>query len=232
MGGGRRLLARLLVALLGIALFAPALSAVSARPAHADPASEESQFIALTNQLRAAKGLSQLAISPEVTAVARQWAANMAAAGAISHNQNLPNQVHLNWAKLGENVGTGGAVDAIQTAFINSPKHYENLVDPVWNYIGIGVVDSNGRIFVTVNFMQLVGSSAPKVSPAPAPRATPRTTVTRPPSVTVPKPAPVTVPPQPTPAPAPVAPAPTVAAKASPALQLAMNQLRALDEHP
>ena len=229
MSGGRRLLARVLVALLGIALFTPALSAISARPAHADPASEEAQFIALTNQLRAAKGLSQLVVSPEVTAVARRWAANMAAAGAISHNMNLPNEVHLNWTKLGENVGTGGAVGAIQTAFINSPKHYENLVDPVWNYIGIGVVDSNGRIFVTVNFMQLSGSpAAPKA--APAPRATPRTTAAPRPAA-VPKPAPVTVPPQPAPAPTP-APAPVATTpETSPALQLAINQLRALDEH-
>jgi len=213
---------------LGILLLAPALSAVSARPAHADAASEEAQFIALTNQLRAAKGLSQLAVSPEVTAVARRWAGNMAAAGTISHNMNLPNEVHLNWQKLGENVGTGGTVQAIQTAFINSPKHYENLIDPVWNYVGIGVVDSNGRIFVTVNFMQLGGASAaPKSSPAP--RATPRTT-TAPKPAAVPKPAPVTVPPQPTPAPAP-APAATRAPQTSPALQLAINQLRSLDEH-
>jgi len=65
MRAGRRLLAKVLVALFAVALFAPALSAISARPAHADPASEEAQFIALTNQLRAAKGLSQLAVSPE-----------------------------------------------------------------------------------------------------------------------------------------------------------------------
>lgn len=228
MGGGRRLLARVLVAMLGIALLTPALSAISARAAHADPASEEAQFIALTNQLRAAKGLSQLAVSPEVTAVARRWAAQMASAGAISHNMNLPNEVHLNWAKLGENVGTGGAVQAIQTAFINSPKHYENLVDPVWNYIGIGVVDSNGRIFVTVNFMQLSGSSvaAPKSSSS-APRATPRTT-TAPKPVSVPKAAPVTVPP---PAPVPAAAAAAAKPDTSPALQLAINQLRSLDEH-
>jgi uncharacterized protein YkwD len=231
MSGGRRLLARVLVALLGIALFTPALSAISARAAHADPASEESQFIALTNQLRAAKGLSQLAVSPEVTAVARRWAAQMAAAGTISHNQNLPNQVTLNWTKLGENVGTGGAVEAIQTAFINSPKHYENLVDPVWNYIGIGVVDSNGRIFVTVNFMQLSGSVAvaPKAS-APAPRATPRTT-TAPKPAAVPTPAPVTVPPQTAPVPARTTVPAARTVDASPALQLAINQLRALDEN-
>ena len=221
-------MARLLGALLGIVLLAPALSAISARPAHADSVSEEAQFLALTNQLRAAKGLSQLAISPEVTAVARRWAGNMAAAGTISHNMNLPNEVHLNWQKLGENVGTGGAVQAIQTAFINSPKHYENLIDPVWNYVGIGVVDSNGRIFVTVNFMQLTGAAAPKSSPAP--RATPRTT-TAPKPAAVPRPAPVTVPPQPTPAPAPVAAPPARAPETSPALQLAINQLRSLDDH-
>ena len=231
MGGGRRLLAKVLVALLGITLVVPALSAVAARPAHADPASEEAQFIALTNQLRASKGLSTLQVHPEVTAVARRWAGRMAAAGAISHNMNLPNEVHLSWTKLGENVGTGGAVEAIQTAFINSPKHYENLVDPVWNYIGIGVVDSNGRIYVTVNFMALSGSSAPPSAPAPAPRNAPRsaprtTTAPRPTTPPAPKPVPVTVPPAPAPAPV-AAPAPP---ETSPALVLAIDQVRALDD--
>jgi len=186
----------------------------------------------LTNTLRASKGLSTLAVSGEVVSVARRWAAHMAAAGAISHNQNLPNEVPLAWTKLGENVGVGGTVDAIQNAFINSPTHYKNLVDPAWNYVGIGVVDSGGRIWVTVNFMQY-GASAATAAPAPAaaPRAVPRAqTAPRPAPAPAPRPTPVTAPPPPAPAPAPApvaAPEPPVP---SPALTLALDQLRAVDE--
>src|SRR5207237_1010271 len=80
-------------------------------------------------------------------------------------------------------------VQSIQDAFIASPHHYENLVDPVYNYVGIGVVDSGGKIYVTVDFMQLNGASAAP-APAPAPR------VSRPRTTTAPRPAPA---PQPAP---------------------------------
>ncbi|MBV8159888.1 MAG: CAP domain-containing protein, partial [Acidimicrobiia bacterium] len=147
MATGRRLLAKGAGLVLGIALLAPVVSTALAAPAHADPGSEEAQFMVLTNQLRLQHGLNALASNGTLVGIARSWSANMAAAGGISHNMNLPNVVTLPWQKLGENVGVGGTVDAIQTAFINSPHHYENLVDPVWNYIGIGVVDSGGRIW-------------------------------------------------------------------------------------
>jgi hypothetical protein len=219
------MLAKALGLLLGIALLATALSTALAPPAHADPGSEEAQFLALTNQLRAQHGLSTLATSLPILSIARVWSANMAAAGGISHNMSLPNEVRLAWTKLGENVGVGGSVGDIQQAFINSPHHYENLIDPVWNYVGIGVVDSGGRIWVTVDFMQLNGASAPS-APASAARAV------RPPTTSAPRPAsapqavPVaapTTPATPEPAPAPEALGP------SPALILALEQVRAAD---
>src|SRR5437764_13825924 len=175
MARGRLVLCRTLRALLGALLLMPALAAITATAAHADPASEESQFLALTNQLRASHGLGTLATNGQLVSIARTWSANMAAAGGISHNMNLPNQVSVYWQKLGENVGTGYDVGTIQTAFINSPHHYENLVDPSFNYVGIGVVDSGGKLYGTGDFMAYRGPPAPAAAPAPAPRAT-RTT--------------------------------------------------------
>ena len=224
MARGRRLLAKWLGLLLGMALLAPALSTALAGPAYADPGSEEARFVALTNQLRANHGLQPLASSGTLVSVARRWSSNMAAAGAISHNMNLPNEVSLAWEKLGENVGTGSTVDSIQNAFINSPHHYENLVDPVYNYVGIGVVDSGGRIYVTVDFMQLGGAQASAPAPTAAPRVSRPRTTTAPRPAAVPQAVPVAVPPPPEAAPAP--PAPLVP---SPALILALEQVRAAD---
>jgi uncharacterized protein YkwD len=183
-----------------------------ATAAHADTGSEEAQFLDLTNQLRSSLGLHTL------------------------HNPSFPNQVTAKWTRLGENVGTGGAVGVIQTAFINSPHHYENLVQPDYNYVGIGVVDGpNGAIYVTVDFMTLPGGSvsapAPRVTApkAAAPRATtpaaPRVTTARPasPSPTSP---PVTTPPVPVPVPVAAQPA---SVKGSPAFGQVLAQLRALD---
>ncbi|MBV9043206.1 MAG: CAP domain-containing protein [Acidimicrobiia bacterium] len=215
---GRRLFAKALVLLLGIAVFAPALSTVDATAAHADPGSEEAQFVALTNQLRAQHGLSQLKSYGPLVSIARNWSARMAAAGSISHNMNLPNMVSGPWTKLGENVGVGGAPDVIQQAFINSPHHYENLIDPVWNYVGIGVVDSGGRVWVTVDFMQL--DSAPSTTAAPRVVARPATPASAPEPSTTQAPSSTTTSTTEPPA-APITP--------TPPLILALEQVRAAD---
>src|SRR5437868_2218399 len=228
MARGRRLLAKWLGLLLGMALLAPALSTALAAPAYADPGSEEARFVDLTNQLRVNHGLQPLASSGTLVSIARRWSSNMAAAGAISHNMNLPNEVSLAWEKLGENVGTGSTVDSIQNAFINSPHHYENLVDPSYNYVGIGVVDSGGKIYVTVDFMAYSGQSAP--APAPAPAATRTTRAPAPVRVATPRPAGTA--PAPAPAPASVAATPPEAptpAVPSLSLILALEQVRAVD---
>jgi len=210
--------------------------AVAGAPAaHADSASEEAEFLALTNQLRSSLGIQTLTPQAQLTSIARNWSAKMAADGTISHNPSLPNQVTANWTQLGENVGMGGAVAAIQTAFINSPHHYENLANGAYNFVGIGVVDSNGTIFVTVDFMAASASAGSGSAPA-APRSTtprapspPRTVAPAAPRAITPRAAtPVTTAPPAAPAPAPVAPAP-VAVKGSPALQQVLSQLRSLD---
>jgi hypothetical protein len=102
------------------------------------------------------------------------------------------------WSKLGENVGVGYDVSGLMQAFIGSPKHYENLVDPAWTHVGVGVTRaSDGRIYTTHNFMALGGGA-----PAPAPVAPP-TTAPPAPTTTVPPPTPTTVPPPPPPEPHP-----------------------------
>jgi cell division septation protein DedD len=148
--------------------------------AHADTGSEEALFLSLTNSLRAGKGLGSLAPDGSLTSIARSWSSHMAAAGAISHNPSLTSQVTAPWQELGENVGTGGDVQTIQTAFINSPHHYENLVNPDYNYVGIGVVHGgNGAIYVTVDFMYLPGHSVSTPAPTSPKVAAPRVTVPR-----------------------------------------------------
>src|SRR5207245_1238981 len=108
------------------------------------------------------------AVDGTLVSVARSWSGKMAAAGTISHNPSLSSQLPSGWKKAGENVGKGGNVDALQQAFQNSPPHYQNLVDPAFNYVGIGVVyGAGGMIYVTVDFMQRGSASAP----APAPSA-------------------------------------------------------------
>jgi len=210
------------------------VAAVVAPAAHADSGSEEAQFLALTNQLRSSLGIQTLTPNAQLTSVARSWSAHMASQGTISHNPSLTGQAPSNWQQLGENVGMGGAVGVIQTAFINSPHHYENLANGAYNQVGIGVVDSNGTIFVTVDFMGApTGGGSVSVPKVTAPKATPAPRAAAPatPRATTPQPAtPATAPPATTPATTPAPHATTPAApKSSPALQQVLSELRTLD---
>jgi uncharacterized protein YkwD len=191
---------------------APAgVTAVPARPAAAVAASPaaESQFVSRINSLRASKGLSQLAVSGELTGVARRWTQQMVNAGQISHNPNLGSQVSGNWTKLGENVGVGYDVDGLMQAFINSASHYRNLVDPAWTHVGVGVIVlGDGTMYTTHNFMAMPAAAPPPPPPAPPPppppppnptptTAAPTTAATSPPETTTS----TTEPPRPAPTP-------------------------------
>ena len=160
----------------------------------------------------------------------------MASDGTISHNPSLPGQVTANWTQLGENVGMGGAVQAIQTAFINSPHHYENLANGAYNFVGIGVVHgAGGTIFVTVDFMAAAagaggGSAAPSAT-APRAASPPRTAAPATPRATTPRavtPVPA-APPATTPPPSAAPAQKPVTVKASPAFPQILEQLRSVD---
>lgn len=228
--------------LLSVTVTMTAFTAV-ASPAVASAGGDAAQFLALTNQTRAAHGLAPLIVDSALVSMAQGWSNHMAAAGDISHNPNLSSQAPSNWQHLGENVGMGPSVASIQQAFLDSPHHYANIVNGDFRHVGIAVAYSGGTIFVTVDFMRTFqdgasaatpATSAPRSTPAPA-RATPVATRTATrtaaaPAATAPKPFAA-------PKPAVVAAFAPVATPAPdpklPTQQLAMvlSQLRALDQH-
>jgi hypothetical protein len=135
-----------------------------AHAAHAS--SDEDYFVNQINQIRASRGLGTLAVDGQLTAVARSWSQNMAGDATLAHNPNLAGQVS-GWRTLGENVGTGPDDASIEVAFENSPHHFANMVDPSYNYIGVGVVqDPSGIYWVTEDFRQ--STNAPQAAPAPS----------------------------------------------------------------
>jgi hypothetical protein len=184
--------------------------------AHADTVSDEASFVAKINDLRASKGLPALQVNDNLVAKARGWAAGMAAAGRIWHS-TLSDGITADWQKLGENVGMGGSVDGLHNAFVASPHHYENLVDPDFAYVGIGIAMSGDTMYVAEEFMELMPPKAPVVPPTTATTA-PRVTTTTAPRPVAPKPPapkPVVAVQAPAAPPAP-APAPVVAPAAPP----------------
>jgi hypothetical protein len=196
----RKLVYGLILAFAVSALYPPAA-------AQADTVTDEAAFVTKINELRAGKGLAPLQVNANLTEKARAWSAGMAAAGKIWHS-TLSDGVTEDWKKLGENVGMGGSVDGLHRAFVNSPGHYANLVEPVFSHVGIGIVMNGSTIYVAEVFMQLmpVKPASPTVTtPTTAPKPA-TTTTTRPPAPKPVKPAAAPATTTTTTAPPPVAP--------------------------
>ncbi len=121
------------------------------------------ELLTLTNQARAAAGAPALRIDASLTAVAQAWSNQMAASGVMSHNPNTSAQIPAGWQSWGENVGyTKPAVASyLHDAWMASEGHKHNLLNPAFQYIGIGwAVDGSGRGWGTQVFAQYPTATA------------------------------------------------------------------------
>src|SRR2546426_10153186 len=102
----------------------------------------------------------------------------MAGAGDIWHDTaGYMDQGHrvLGAACLGENVSMDKSLEANDARLFASPGHHQNIVDPRFNYVGIGIaLDANSWVYVTEDFSQVPhGMVAQAVRPAATPVAAP-----------------------------------------------------------
>lgn len=110
-----------------------------------DTPTEDSQF-KLINNARQSNGLALLGRSECITKAARIWSYNMALVNTLYHSQLQP-MVEREcgsgwWSKIGENVGKIGAgpnqSEAVFDAYMKSPGHRANILDPVYQRVGVG----------------------------------------------------------------------------------------------
>ena len=191
-----------------------------AAPAFADTYSpgDAAAFVADINALRAAHGVGPLSVNSSLVGMADNWAVHLSGVGSLSHNPGLASLAPAGWRLLGENVGVGASVSALQAAFTASPEHYANMVDGRFTEIGVGVyVTSQGYMWATEDYMEppavapAAAPAAPAPRPAPTPAPAPSTVSVRPVALSTPVPAPVHAAPVAVTHPAPVA-APVTAA--------------------
>ncbi len=157
--------------LLALLLLVPMLAGSAASSSAATPESEEFSFLQSTNDARAAAGLAPLKMSTSLVEYARSHSARMLQAGTIFHTEDLAvvaNERVPRWQRAGENVGVGGSVDSLHNALMNSPGHRANILGD-YNYVGMGVVQGSGRMYITQFFAKtpadLAVSNGPNVSP-------------------------------------------------------------------
>jgi uncharacterized protein YkwD len=130
---------------------------------------DEAEFVSLINQVRAERGAPPLTFNPDLERVARTWTLQMKAAGDISHNPNLAKQVTVKWRKLGENVGVGPNVPMLHDAFVKSPAHFKNLVDPAFDQIAVTIEYAGDIFYVTEQFMDTDDRVQGTAAKAPVP---------------------------------------------------------------
>jgi uncharacterized protein YkwD len=111
----------------------------------------ETAYLHAINAERQSHGLAPLVPRHSLNVVADAWAAHMATSGTLAHNPNLASSVS-NWQSVGENVGMGPDVASLDNAFWNSSAHRANILDPSYQDVGIGAVQSQGVIWITVDF--------------------------------------------------------------------------------
>lgn len=123
-------------------------------PKHADATSSvEKLMVSLINKSRHSHGRATLTLNDSLSRYARKHSATMAAKNSLYHNPYLATWLrNWNWRILGENVGVGPSITVLHTAFWNSPSHRANILDRRFRNVGVGVVSSNGRLWVTVIF--------------------------------------------------------------------------------
>lgn len=147
-------------------------------------AQQQTKLIALTNNLRAEKGLPTLTIDPRLTQSATARANDMETQQYFSHVS--PDGHRLNYflnnagypyRTAGENLAMGFSdAESAMNGWLKSQTHYANLVDPDFQQMGIGleggVYHDKPTVFVAQHFGTPFASS--EGEPAPVPEA-PRT---------------------------------------------------------
>jgi uncharacterized protein YkwD len=122
---------------------------------------EETFFLNELNRERKEKELEPLTANMTLIRLARQHSANMAKQDKMDHVLDEKNpsdrakDIGYNYMRLGENIayGKGVELEAIHKGWMNSPPHRENILNPDFTEVGIGIVtDPQGKMWFTQVF--------------------------------------------------------------------------------
>jgi len=168
----------LVISVIVLSVFTPLdhsaqLTRVSIAPAQFTAMGKE--LLLLLNKERSDAGLNHLAFSSKLISLAQLHSRDMATQGKIAHmsSNGMTFSDRLNTADLfyqaaGENIAVSGTmvVEFIHNAFMDSEEHRENILDPNFKQIGIGIYISQGKFYITQDFLQPMSLFTKKPSQA------------------------------------------------------------------
>jgi uncharacterized protein YkwD len=134
--------------------------------------------VCLINKQRSEHGLPILNEQPQLARSAQSWTNTMVVRNDFTHGtafQNRISAVGYNWSTAGENIASGFATpEAVVNAWMASPGHCRNILDPQYASVGTGVSSSPVKSAAsspatwTQDFGLAMGQSAPSHNWAPA----------------------------------------------------------------
>ena len=113
---------------------------------------EQDTALNALNKDRRAYGLSTLKTNMALQNKAQAWAERLARENRLFHS-NLTSGAPACWRGLGENVGYGGSIGQVQSAYMQSPKHKANITNGSYTSVGVGVATNGSRVFTVQVFM-------------------------------------------------------------------------------
>jgi uncharacterized protein YkwD len=128
----------------------------------------ELRMAELINVDREARGIAPLALSMELSEVARRHSVRMAEARKADHGLGPPLEdrilaVRPDVCTFGENVSRHTSIDYSLADLMQSKGHRANLLSAQFTEIGIGIVrGGDGYLYITQNFIRPCEKRAPK----------------------------------------------------------------------
>lgn len=139
----------LVLAIFLIVGFAPARS-------HADERFGRRLFmVSLTNTDRADHERRVLDFNAKISRYAKHHSQEMAGKGYIYHSDTDALRKILgpyDWSIGGENVGVGGSLESLESAFMHSKEHRENILRSAFDHMAVGLYTEDDKVWVTIIF--------------------------------------------------------------------------------
>lgn len=113
----------------------------------------QSQVLSELNADRKAHGLRTLPTQADAQRKAQAWAEKLARENRLYHS-TLSSGINTRWCSLGENVGYGPSVAAVEDGYMNSAGHKANILNTKWNGVGVGYAKNGNRVFTVQVFIK------------------------------------------------------------------------------
>ncbi|WHE08443.1 CAP domain-containing protein [Thermoanaerobacterium thermosaccharolyticum] len=111
---------------------------------------QEKQLVDLINKERTSRGLSPLTIDENLSKVARIKAEDMKGNNYFSHTSptygspfDMMKQFGISYNSAAENIAENSDIVSAHYALMNSSGHRDNILNPYFNKVGVGVVSNN-----------------------------------------------------------------------------------------